>query len=411
MKGQAAWELPVDVVEPTTKHVVGHVYRDGLFIAFERSGTPYYDLDERGAVMETVHGLHLRLYNESPSHGRATYGKHLNKAIFDECLCGDTSWSTEEPCFTRMRLPFANIMEYMSVWPMAEKHAENNSMAIHAKNFNRFEFTLPELNAKGWVRFTYDWSSLTFVEQKFTAQAALVLDYAAPVPLSAIKEHEERLRSFFDFIWFRAHRTGMYYLHHGENMSMLYRRESISPEVRAAQNMDLRNILTRENLSEWIERWFALTEPQRMAIEPVVSIARNPGIITDVKLIMTIHALDALLQDRRSTTSKDSDMSPRFLNHLGTWWGYKALGDEALKDYINRVVWTRNEIVKAVRHEKASTETLLKPLERASAYFELLLLHRALFLELLGVNKALIDSFVENGFRKIAAQKFRHFRD
>jgi len=407
MKEQTVWELPVDAVELTTKHVVGRVYRDGLFIAFERSGTPHDELGKHGTVMKTIHGLHLRLSSESPSQGMATYGKLLNKAIFDECLCGDTVWTTEEPCFTRMRLPFANIMEYMSVWPLAAIHAEDGSMAIQAKNFNRFEFALPQLNIKGWVQFTYAWSSKTFVEQKFTAQSALVLDYDAPVPLATIKEHEEWLQSFFDYIWFRGHRSGMFYLHNGEGLAMLYRRESISPEVSAAHSMDLQDILTRKNLTEWIERWFTLSEAQRMAVEPVLSIARNPGIITDVKFIMAIHALDALLQDRRRKTAKDSDMSARFLHHLGPWWQHKARKGEALKHYIDRVVWTRNDIVKAVRHLKASTAILLTPLERASAYFELLLLHRALFLELMRVDRSRIDRFVEDGLRKIAAQEFR----
>jgi hypothetical protein len=410
MASTTPWELPFEIIHPETKHVVGRVYRDGLFIAFERFGEAYYALTDAGTVMHTPHKLFLRLTSDTPSHGMKAWGKLLNKAIFDECLCGDTEWTEEEPSFTRMRLPCDKIMEYMSVWPIEEDHAEDGSMSAKAWSFERFPFELPRIHAKGRVKFAYNWSSKTFVEQRFTAYAELVLDYEVPTSLRTIKEHEERLRSFFDFIWFRGHKAGMLYLHNGDRLAMFHRRESVSPEVRAAHCLDLRDILTQENLAAWIERWFDLPEAVRMAIEPVVSIARNPGTITDFKFVMAAHALASLHIAYHG--QKGLDMDKRFHKKLGRYWGKKRdLEKEKLKAYILRVVWTRNEIVKAARHEDATDASLLTPSERARAYFEMLLLHRALFLEVMGIEQARIDTFVEAGFGKIGAQEFRYFRD
>lgn len=39
------------------------------------------------------------------------------------------------------------------------------------------------------------------------------------------------------------------------------------------------------------------------------------------------------------------------------------------------------------------------------------MLHRVLFLEVMGIEQARIDTFVEAGFGKIGAQEFRYFRD
>lgn len=410
MNPATPWELPFEIIHPETKHVVGRVYRDGLFIAFERFGEAYYTLTDAGTVMHTPHKLFLRLTSDPPSDVVKAFGKLLSKTIFDECLCGDTEWTEEEPSFTRMRLPCDNIMEYMSEWPIVEDHAEDGSMTAKARSLERFPFALPLIHAKGRVKFSYNWSSKTFVEQRFTAYAELVLDYEAPTPLSTIKEHEERLRSFFDFIWFRGHKAGMLYLHDGDRLAMLHRRESVSPEVNAAACLDLSGILTQGNLAAWIERWFDLPEAVRMAIDPVVSVARNPGTITDFKFVMALHACDALL--RGLSKSKKKTMGERLIEGLGQWWRQRRdVNGEALEAYIARAVASRNELVKAARHEKATDASFLTPIERARAHFELLLLHRALFLEVMGIEQARIDTFVEAGFGKIGSQKFRYFRD
>lgn len=411
MKRPTDWELPLDIVDPSTKHGIGRVYRDGLFIAFESIDNALYELNGPDTIMETSHGLHLRLSSDNISPWRAAFGKLVSKFIFDECLIGETAFEQEEPYFDRLRLPLPNIMEYLGVWPITEEHLADGGMTINAKDFKRFDFELPTINAKGHFRFCYHWSSRTFVEQKFIAQAEVAIEYDSPVQLSMVKDHEEWLRSFFDYIWFRGHRSGMLYLHNGRKRSQLLRRESVTNEVKVARSSDFQDILTHENLTGWLERWFALSEAQRLAIQPVVSLARNPGIITDMKFVMALHATDALVQNLRNTTSKDSDMSPRLLNHIGRMWQHKPLLNKSLKDYIEHLVWTRNDILKAVRHPKATLENRLTALERASAYFELLLLHKALFLELMGINRGEIDCFVEKGFRTIALQEFRHFRD
>lgn len=409
MKASTPWELPVEVIHPDTKHVVGRVYRDGLFIAFERSGSPFYTLSDEGTFMRTIHDLHLRLTSEFPSHALTVLGARLNKAIFDECLYGETAWSREEPRFVQMRLPCANILTYMSVSPIMNKINEDGSMTATARDFKRFEFSLPKIQAKGCVEFTCDWSSKTFVQQRFTSQAALMLEYEVPTLLSTIKEHEERLRSFFDFIWFRGHRSGMLYLHNDDRMTMLYRRESISPEVRGAHCLDLRGILTQQNLAEWIERWFSLPEAVRMAMEPVVSIARNPGIITDMKMVMVMHALDALV---KTTKHKGKAIEARLLHSVGKWWGLRRdPNSEGLSKYIHRVIATRNLVLKVSQHEAQVKNPLLSFNERPRAYFELLLLHRAMFLNRMDIEEDRINAFVEAGFGKINAQEFRYFKD
>ncbi|MCB0814025.1 MAG: hypothetical protein KDB87_12815 [Flavobacteriales bacterium] len=405
------WGPPFDVTIQENNHIVGKVYRDGDYFVYKRISDPYYDLNGHATVMRTSQDLNLRLSSESLSPGQGAYGKSPTKVIFDECLVGETAWSSTDPCFTRVRLPLANIMEYLSIWPISEEHSRDGGMVVTAKDFEKFHFNIPPLNAKGFIRFGYHWKSRTFVEQKFTAQAEVAIEYDEALPLGSIKQHEDWLRAFFDYIWFRGHRSGLLYLENRDTLAVLHRRESVSREVKVGHALGQRKILTHDDLPQWIERWFSLDEAQRLAIEPVVTLARNPSIITDMKFVMALHALDALLQTLRQTTSRDKELAARLKNHLGPLWQKKALRDKRIEDYIDHLVWTRNDLLKAVRHEKATAANRLSPIERTSAYFEILLLHRALFLEIIGVEQEVLEQFIETGFKKISIQQFRHFKD
>ena len=82
----------------------------------------------------------------------------------------------------------------------------------------------------------------------------------------------------------------------------------------------------------------------------------------------------------------------RLAQGLAPLWSHKRdLHGDEIDTYLKRMVWTRNEIVHAERHEDWTPTSLLRKSEITKAYYELLVIVRSMFLEIMKVSPQNLD--------------------
>ncbi len=371
---------------------------DGLRLTNLSHDFYFHPIDIEQSFITSL-GQHVRLYRDKAiDPGRLPQGYHATWR-FDYGLHSDNSWPEGPLQFNKWALPCDELLRYLresamtTGWP-------NGVFTIELKDAAIMEFEVPAWDAYlRWMKAS-TWNVQLYDETSITPRSHFMIEYAAPVELGTIRLHEGSLRVFVNWVWQMWLHAPQLSLWNAERHTMLYRADP--PQVFSNTHaLVFKKELVKTRFGQWLNAWLAIGAREMRAIRQVIDVYANTALSIDLKYVMTHEALVTLAKD-----PENSDSDEALARH---WMKGEQINRLRALKRLERLRFTRNEILHIDRHPQFKEGDILEGIERTRALYQMDAVFRAFVLKLLGEPEQAIDEYVRGAFMSIDSMALRYY--
>lgn len=303
--------------------------------------------------------------------------------------------------------------------PTKLKMLDDGRMQYTVDTPTQFEGSVPVIGAELKASIQYDLKSSIMNGLNILPVPQYEFSYAAPITLEELQKHEVLFRTLLDFIWCRGHGVPIVYLGLGGKRSRLLRKGVHVPNTadtyRALQfNRYLKAAqvaCVHEHLLAWANAWFAMSDTERRPFVQAARLLRSPAMQTDLRFAGALHCLEAL--DKRKPQKAKPDGKPTFLNDRLKRLGHRWIDVDrsptiSILPHLDRVAYTRNDIIHLEPHPKLIPGDLLEGTEITRSYYEAIAMIRAAFLDTMGMPASVGDDYAHSVLKELSLIQYRY---
>ncbi|MBK6408416.1 MAG: hypothetical protein IPO60_02595 [Flavobacteriales bacterium] len=314
---------------------------------------------------------------------------------------------------------------HSSASPTEIKNLQEGSIQLTVDSKVQIEGPVPAINAvlKAWVGFNFESSMLG--GQTIRPVPEYVFRYPTPIAFDEVRWHEELFRELLDFIWCRGHGVPTVHLKLGLRKSRLLRKSVHVPNseetyralhfnryLKAKKTENARKTsFVEDHLLTWSNVWFSMSDTERRPFIQAARLLKSPAMQTDLRFAGALHCLEAL--DKQKNPTPKPKGKPTFLNERlqrlsHRWINVTRPATTSQSSYLDRLAYTRNEIIHMEPHPEVQPGDLLEGSQITRAYYEAIVMIRASFLDVMGMPAAIGDGYAHSALKELALIHFRY---
>jgi hypothetical protein len=309
--------------------------------------------------------------------------------------------------------------------PSKVENLKDGLIVVTVDATTQFEGKVPPINAVMRSSVGYTMTSSLADGESINPVPEYSFQYAHPVPLNQILVHEELFRELLDFVWCRGHGIPAVYLKlrgrrsrllrkavHVGNTADPYRALQFNRYLKSGKEEGQRTTsFVQENLLSWCNKWYSMTDTDRRPFVQAARLLKSPSMQTDLRFASALHCLESLdkkKQPRVKTDGKSPELKERLKGLSHRWIDVDRPPTSCTLHHLDRVAYTRNDIIHLEPHPKQVPGDLLEGTQITRAYFEAMVMIRASFLDAMGMKESIGDDYAHSALKELSLIQFRY---
>lgn len=368
-----------------------------------RTGDLFFQTLDGMLTLETTSGHFIRLIDFDSRKGAFAVAIPYTTMMFDAALLSNLDLNSE-PRFERWKLPCNRILDNIPERPASVKMEHKTVTNVRAKNKVMLKGKVSMWRAETSLEIAYMFRGEGTGAQHIEPLVSFHTVYRQPQAFNVVHEHERQLRDFLDFVWMRDHDEPHVLLWSSDGFTRFSRkhRAGVRPPM-PAKAIVYSDPLVLGQFNGWLNKWLAFPVALQRALQNVLRVIRYPMVITDLRMVMALHAFEAMHELRPG--KKQMSLQERLKDGASPYFAFRQYGqDEPMDQYFSRLVEARNQIIHLRHKPKAS----LVGKERTRATYEMLIVVRAMVLDLFGCDDETISEYARAAFARIGQISFKY---
>lgn len=368
-----------------------------------RTGDLFFQTQEGILTLETISGHCIRLFDFDARKGTRSVVIPYSTLMFDAALLSNLDLNADVK-YEHWKLPCNRILENIPERPASVKMEHRTVTNIRAKNRELLKGKVGTWQAELCLEIAYMFRGEGTGSQHIDPLVSFHTVYRRPQVFQVVHRHERQLRDFLDFVWMRDHDEPHLLLWSSDGFTRFSKKHR--PDVRPpmpAKTIVYSNQLVLDQFNGWLNKWLAFPVELQRALQNVLRVIRYPMVITDLRMVMALHAFEAMHELRPG--KKQMSLLDRLKDGASPYITYRQYDqDEPIVEYFSRLVEARNQII----HLRHKPKAALVGKERTRATYEMLIVVRAMVLDLFGCDNETISEYARVAFANIGQISFKY---
>lgn len=383
---------------------VGNVEFDSKTgFTLSRTGDLFFHPQDGTLTLETITGHSLKLFDFDSRKGNSSVAIPYSKMIFDGALLSTVDL-THEPGYLRWKLPCNHILDNIQERPASVQMEYRTVTNVRARNRVMLKGSVRSWSARIELEIAYMFRGDATGTHHIEPLVSFHTVYRKPRPFQDVWHHERQLRDFLDFVWMRDHDEPHMLLWTSDGLTRFSRKhrtgERLTLPLKAVTYSDQ---LVLDHFNVWLNKWLTFPVELQRALQNVLRIIRYPMVITDLRMAMALHAFEAMHELQPG--KKNMTLLDRLKDAAAPYFALRRYGHgETMEQYFARLVEARNQVI----HLRHKPKSALVGIERTRATYEMLVVVRAMILELLGSEQSTISAYCTSAFAKLGQISFKY---